>query len=265
MNKKQKRIITSLLITIPLISIGTICALTFVNKSNISNNTSNDNLNSSNNLKYEILDYSSVDSGIFNGTTDNYGFLYNNVLYDTYQEILDLFISENNPISSELYLGDSFDAIYDTTDHFLDISKLRKYIPSKVLPAYKDVFGNYTPDYDVAKKTFVSEKKIKYKWDDLNGTLFDTYQEAKDSIDAQTEATPVMYYEFPVSPNFDKDEAKRFNPLSSVDLYYLKKDIYNSFRKILSANKVDVSKLKNNKNFSLSIYDIQKNKYSKNN
>ncbi len=129
-------------------------------------------------------------------------------------------INNHNAIDSDVYIGDANNAVFDQNTQKLDITKLRKFDQSKLHLAYKNSLNEYDYDYDRVKKSFINPGLIQYKYDNMNGQLFNSYAEAKESLVNNTKKSRVCYYEY---KDYVKKEIHKINPFSKKDIDELKK------------------------------------------
>ncbi len=196
----------------PVVAISTAVPLTILNNSN---------------------EYGSSQN-IDNSKGGNFKYLYNGKYYSSTDDIVNELINKNKPISQDIYYGDINSAIFDQETKRLDISKLRKYDPSKLKSAYIDAQGNYQLDYDKAKKSFVNPGLMQYYYMDNLGHMFDSESEAIESNKENIKVDDVTYYEvkdkdnniYKINP-FNKKDISKFlyiaidNAINNVDKYSL--------------------------------------------
>ncbi|MDE5599454.1 MAG: hypothetical protein K2I49_00785, partial [Ureaplasma sp.] len=101
-----------------------------------------------------------------------------------------------------------------------------------------------THDYNAAKNTYANRGLIDYKYYDFNGNIFDSYEEARQSIINSKTSTGVLFYNnLEISPT---SETIKFNPLSKKDLLKFKKIAFQNAATTFSGSKKT--------NFDLKIY-----------
>ncbi len=136
--------------------------------------------------------------------------LFDGKYFNSIEDATTYAINKYKNIDSDLYIGDAVDAVFDHNTNRLDISKLRLYDQTRIKPAYKNALGEYESSYEKAKKSFINPGLIQYKYDDLNGNLFNSYDEALQSIRHSTERNSVGVYEY-VDNSYNKYYINPFN------------------------------------------------------
>ncbi|MDE6472914.1 MAG: hypothetical protein K2K73_00670, partial [Ureaplasma sp.] len=227
MKKTTKKLITAISCALIGSSIfaGTIVSTACTNTNAVTNNSSTTVLNVKNN-----------DSS----------YKYDNKIFSTLDDLATYYINKHpETVSSNFYLGDVNSSILDPSTSMLDINNFKPYNPSKIHPVYLNALNMPTPDYNAAKNTYANRGLIDYKYYDFNNNIFDSYEEARQSIINSKIATGVMYYDdLELS---ESDEPIKFNPLSKKDLL--------RFKKIAFQNAITSFDGQQKTNFDLKIYN----------
>ena len=156
------------------------------------------------------------------------GFIYNNEFFPDIESVGVRYLDEHpETINNSFYIGNLSRAILDPSTGLVNINELRPYDSSRISPAYIDALGNYTSDYEKAKKSYVNPGLIRYQYYDFNNNLFSSYEEAKESIINSKHPIGVQYYDGNL---FDDINVDKFNPLSKNDLQEFKRRAFNEIQ-----------------------------------
>ncbi len=176
------------------------------------------------------------------------GYIYEGEYFKNIQDVAKRYLRQHpETITNNYYLGNLSKAILDPSTGLVNINDLRLYDDSRLHPVYVDALGNYTYDYQKAKKTYVNPGLISYKYYDFNNNLFSTYEEAKESILNSKHPLGVQYYDDEI---FRNNGNTKFNPLSKNDLQEFKRKTFNEVQ-----NLVQNPGFKNFTNFSIKGYE----------
>ncbi len=217
MNKKMKRILAvSSVVAVPLIATPVV-ALTSVS---IINNKESSNIS-----------LASEDGG-------DYKYLYGGKYYDSYDDIVDGVLNNSNSIiNKNLYYGNINDSIFDQESKRINIANMRLFDPSnpdRISEAWINALGQHTISFDDAKRSYINEGLIQYKYIDMEGNLFSSYSEADNSNKKGVKFDEIAFYEIQNA----EGETIRINPLNKNDVEFFKE---------LAINEI---LYKNNSNFS---------------
>ncbi|MGL5520327.1 MAG: hypothetical protein ACRDBR_02760, partial [Metamycoplasmataceae bacterium] len=196
MKKKTKKICLGLLV--PAISIPVVALCSF-NSGISSINKNNDNNNS-----------------IYGN--EEFKYLFNNKYYDSLDDITDELLNNNKYINSELYYGNAKDAVFDQESERVNINQLREFDSSRISSAYLNAFGAHEQDFNKAKKSFVNEGLVKYKYQDTNGKLHSSFSEAKREILKGVKVDEAVFHKIVGNDN----KEYKINPLNKVDIESMK-------------------------------------------
>ncbi|BAC44519.1 hypothetical protein D8X55_03375 [Malacoplasma penetrans] len=171
--------------------------------------------------------------------TTNKGIYFDNAYYSSLDEATNSVLLKNQNINEKFLIGDLADSIQDTSTKILNTEKLKTYDVSKLSKAYKTANGSYTDNYDDAKNSFVNNGLISEAYDDLNGNIFYSESEARESLRKQTVGIPTPYYLVTDENGYDV----KLNPLNKDDI--------NRFKKIAIRS---LKGQKSNNNFKMELY-----------
>ncbi|MGL5438183.1 MAG: hypothetical protein ACRDA7_00360 [Metamycoplasmataceae bacterium] len=212
MKKKTKKIWLGLLV--PAISIPVVALCSF-NSGISSVNKNNDNNNS-----------------IYGN--EEFKYLFNNKYYDSLDDITDELLNNNKYINSELYYGNAKDAVFDQESERVNINQLREFDSSRISSAYLNAFGAHEQDFNKAKKSFVNEGLVKYKYQDTNGKLHSSFSEAKREILKGVKVDEAVFHKIKdIGDVADKKEYK-INPLNKDDIKLMKEIAINNAKKSIN-------------------------------
>jgi hypothetical protein len=171
-----------------------------------------------------------------NNGNNEFKYLFNNKYYDSLDDITNELVNNNQYINDDLYYGDAGNAIFDHQTNQLNINELKKFDQNKISSAYVNAFGGYEQDFNKAKKSFVNEGLVKYKYQDTKGVLHSSYSEAQREILKGIKVDETVFYEV-----YDQKENKtiKINPLNKDDI--------NKMKEITLANAKEQVKDPNNK------------------
>ena len=171
---------------------------------------------------------------IQNSSDNEYKYLYKDKYYNSYDDIVEDVLRENSEIIfKDLYYGNVNDAIFDQESKRLNIAQMRKFDhknPSRLLEAWINALGQHTRDFNEAKRSYINEGLVQYKYIDMFGNMFPTYSEANESNKKSTKFDEIAYYEL-------KDEEGKdikINPLNLEDVNEVKKIALNEISKGLA-------------------------------
>ena len=186
-----------------------------------------------------------LNSTSFSSRATDISYLYDNKIFSSLDDLCTYYISKNpGIIKSGYYLGDTTKSVLDPSTQMLNINDFKVYDQTKIYPVYLNSLNIPTQSYEDAKKTYVNKGLVSYQYYDFNGNIFDTPEEAKQSIINSKSTSGTLYYEnLPISDNKTID----FNPLSSKDLLDFQKLAFIEAASNLEAN--------NKSNFLLKMYD----------
>ena len=153
------------------------------------------------------------------GNANNFKYLFNNQYYDSLDDITNELVNNNKYINDDLYYGNAKNAIFDHQTNQININQLKKFDQNRVSAAYLNAFGGYEQDFNKAKKSFVNEGLVKYKYQDTNGVLHSSYAEAQREILKGIKIDETVFYEV-----HDEKENKtvKINPLNQEDINKMK-------------------------------------------
>ncbi len=153
------------------------------------------------------------------GNTNNFKYLFNNQYYDSLDDITNELVNNNKYINDDLYYGNAKNAIFDHQTNQININQLKKFDQNRISAAYLNAFGGYEQDFNKAKKSFVNEGLVKYKYQDTNGVLHSSYAEAQREILKGIKIDETVFYEV-----YDEKEHKtvKINPLNQEDINKMK-------------------------------------------
>ena len=155
------------------------------------------------------------------GTGNNeFKYLFNGSYYDSLDDITNELVNNNPFINSDLYYGDALNAIFDHQTNQLNVNELKKFDQNRISSAYLNAFGTHEQDFNKAKKSFVNEGLVKYKYQDTKGVLHSSYAEAQREILKGIKVDETVFYEV-----FDQVNNKnvKINPLNKDDINNMKK------------------------------------------
>ncbi|MGL5521798.1 MAG: hypothetical protein ACRDAW_00820, partial [Metamycoplasmataceae bacterium] len=196
MKKKTKKICLGLLV--PAISVPVVALCSF-NSGTSSINKNND----SNNAVYE---------------NEEFKYLFNGKYYDSLDNITDELLNNNQYINSNLYYGNAKDAVFDQESERVNINQLREFDSSRISSAYLNAFGAHEQDFIKAKKSFVNEGLVKYKYQDTNGKLHSSFSEAKREILKGVKVDEAVFHKIVGNDN----KEYKINPLNKDDITLMK-------------------------------------------
>jgi hypothetical protein len=191
-----------------------------------------------------------------NNGNNEFKYLFNNKYYDSLDDITNELVNNNQYINDDLYYGDAGNAIFDHQTNQLNINELKKFDQNKISSAYVNAFGGYEQDFNKAKKSFVNEGLVKYKYQDTKGVLHSSYSEAQREILKGIKVDETVFYEV-----YDKKEN------TTVKINPLNKDDINKMKEITLRNAKEQVKDTNNKANTFGIMpmlNIAKNKENEN-
>ncbi|MGL4184121.1 MAG: hypothetical protein ACRCRP_03280 [Metamycoplasmataceae bacterium] len=196
MKKKTKKICLGLLVPAISIPVVAICSynsgISYINK----NNDHHNSIYGNEDIKY----------------------LFNNKYYDSLDNITNELVNNNQYINSKLYYGNAKDAIFDHETKRVNVNQLREMDNSKISSAYLNAFGAHEQDFNKAKKSFVNEGLVKYKYQDTNGKLHSSFSEAKREILKGVKVDEAVFNK--VIDNNGKEY--KINPLNEDDINLMK-------------------------------------------
>ena len=159
----------------------------------------------------------------------NIKYLFNGRYYDSLDDITNQLVNNNSYINSDLFYGNAKDAIFDHETNRLNINQLKKFDNSKISSAYLNAFGGHEQDFNKAKKSFVNEGLVKYKYQDTQGKLHSSFSEAKRAILDGVKVDEAVFYK--VVDISDNNKEYKINPLNPDDINLMKKIAINSTKK----------------------------------
>ncbi|MGL6125010.1 MAG: hypothetical protein ACRC1F_00780 [Metamycoplasmataceae bacterium] len=173
-------------------------------------------------------------SGNLVGQDGEIKYLFNGKYYDSLDNIVDELLYNNQYISSDLYYGDALNAIFDHESNRLNINELRKFDNSRISAAYLNAFGAHEQDFNKAKKSFVNEGLVKYKYQDTKGKLHSSYSEAERANLKNVKVDEAVFYKIvDITKTDTRGNPKEYkiNPLNPDDINLMKKITINSTKK----------------------------------
>ncbi|MDE6289596.1 MAG: hypothetical protein K2L64_02425, partial [Ureaplasma sp.] len=160
--------------------------------------------------------------------------------YSDINEIVKQYIGQNNPISSDYYIGD-FNAALNYENKNLKMQYLRPYDSNKIYPAYKTASGYETDNFQEAKKSFLDSARTEIWYTDFNGKAYRDKNDAKNAIKNSKVSMPILFYTLP--------DGTKLNPLNKNDINFLKKSVYEQvYDYLTNGTKMD-------SDISISLYD----------
>ncbi|WP_412031954.1 hypothetical protein [Malacoplasma muris] len=172
---------------------------------------------------------------------------FNGKYYNNLEDATNDYLYTNKSIKDEFVIGDLQNSIIDIETNRINYLKLKPYDVSKLKKAYKTANGKYTQDYLTAKKSYVNNGLIKQGYDDFNGNIFSTIEEASQSIRNHTTKIGTPYYELQDSTNGGK--LVKINPLNATDIDKVKEIAINDVLNPTTTNQFKLNiRLKNKDN-----------------
>lgn len=172
---------------------------------------------------------------------------FNGKYYNNLEDATNDYLYTNKSIKDEFVIGDLQNSILDIETNRVNYQKLKPYDVSKLKKAYKTANGKYTQDYLTAKKSYVNNGLIKQGYDDFNGNIFSTIEEASQSIRNHTTKIGTPYYELKDSTNGGK--LVKINPLNATDIDKVKEIAINDVLNPTTTNQFKLNiRLKNQDN-----------------